>query len=361
MKRIAIVYGTRPELIKLVPLILKMQKHPLISLCIINTGQHIEMVEDVETAFNIKPDYNMDIMQHNQSLTDILINVAKGIETIIKNERFDLMIVQGDTSTASTVATVSFYNKLKIAHVEAGLRSFNIIEPFPEEFNRKLISLIASYNFAPTVTACNNLLKEGIPTGNIYLVGNTIVDMVKMLKDNPDYQQQGFNKKKILITAHRRENHGTGIKNICRAVKIIAQKYPGIIFTWPVHPNPNVLEIVTKELQHIKEVTLTKPLSYLQLTKELNESFMVWTDSGGIQEECPSFQKPVLILRNVTERPEVVDAGFGIIVGSDTEKIVQAAIGLLENDSLYKAMTSGKNPFGDGNTCETIIKILTAV
>lgn len=359
MKRIAIVYGTRPELIKLVPLILKMREHPLISLCIINTGQHMEMVAEIERSFGIIPDHNLDIMQHNQSLTDILVKVATAIESVIKENQFDLMIVQGDTSTASTVATTCFYNKLEVAHVEAGLRSFNMMEPFPEEFNRKLISLIANYNFAPTHHASDNLIKEGVTPEKIYTVGNTIVDMVQMLKGMPGYSELSIQKRKILITAHRRENHGDGIRNICEAVKTVSQEYPDVLFTWPVHPNPNVFEMVTNELGHVKNVLLTKPLNYLALAKELNESYLIWTDSGGIQEECPSFKKPVLILRNVTERPEVVESGFGIIVGTDIEKIVKTTIELLNDESLYKTMISGSNPFGDGKTSEAIIKILT--
>ena len=336
-----------------------MKKHPLINLCIINTGQHTEMVKELESLFDITPDYTLDIMQHNQTLTDILVKVAQQIQLVIIQNDFDLMIVQGDTSTASTVATICFYNNLQVAHVEAGLRSFNMKEPFPEEFNRKLISLIATYNFVPTKLAYDNLINEGVAADNVYLVGNTIVDMVMMLKSKKEWLPTTTVNKKILITAHRRENHGTGIKNICKAVKIIAKKYPGIVFTWPVHPNPNVSKTVLKELEHVEGVLLTKPLNYLQMAKELHESTMVWTDSGGIQEECPSFKKPVLILRNVTERPEVVESGFGVIVGVNTAKIVQATVDLFESSALYNKMISGKNPFGNGKTSEAIIKIIT--
>lgn len=358
MKKIAIVYGTRPELIKLVPLIKKMEAHPLIHLFLISTGQHKEMVEEIENTFNIQPSINLGIMQHNQTLTDIMVNVATKIEPVLKKENIELVLVQGDTSTASTVATVCFYNKISIGHVEAGLRSFNMQEPFPEEYNRRLISLIAKYNFTPTSISKQNLLNEGISSDKIFTVGNTIVDMVELVKTQFDFKSSTICKRKILITAHRRENHGQGLKNICIAVKKTIALFPDVHFTWPLHPNPNVLNNVMSELANVKNVTLTQPMTYLELTKEMNDSYLIWTDSGGIQEESPSFKKTVLILRNVTERPEVVDSGFGVLVGTDVELIVSTTKELMENASKYNSMISGLNPFGDGNASQQIIEIL---
>lgn len=358
MKKIGIVYGTRPELIKLIPLIKLMEFHPLIKLFLINTGQHKEMVQEIEHTFKIKPAVNLGIMQHNQSLTDIMVNVARKIEPIIIKENLDVMLVQGDTSTASTVASVCFYNKILIGHIEAGLRSFNIQEPFPEEYNRRLISLIARYNFTPTLKSTENLLSEGIPPENIFTVGNTIVDMVNLVKSQYNYNEVVTTNRKILITAHRRENHGIGIKNICLAIKKIIEIYPEVHFTWPIHPNPNISNYVLSELSDIRNVTLTKPMTYLELTKEMSESYLIWTDSGGLQEESPSFKKPVLILRNVTERPEVVESGFGIIVGTNVDKIVNTTIHLFNRKDQYLKMISSTNPFGDGNSAERIINIL---
>ncbi len=358
MKKIAIAYGTRPELIKLVPIIKKMQQHLSIELYLINTGQHHEMVEEIEQIFDIKPSVNLRIMKHDQSLTDIMVKVASEVQSVVQKERFDIMLVQGDTSTASTVATVCFYNKVIVGHIEAGLRSFNMLEPFPEEFNRKLISIVADFNFTPTSTSTYNLLKEDVKASKIFEVGNTIVDMVDFVKRQFSYEVPGSYQNKILITAHRRENHGAGIKNICDAVKRVTLLFPDVRFTWPIHPNPNVVNDVRRELGELPNVTLTQPLSYLELTKELNSSKVIWTDSGGIQEECPSFKKPVLILRNVTERPEVVESGFGILVGTEVDKIVHWTKELFENDKFYNTMISGTNPFGNGDASEKIIQIL---
>lgn len=357
MKKIVIVYGTRPELIKLVPIIKLMQSNSNIDLVIINTGQHKEMVAEIEDAFNITPTLNLNIMQPNQSLNDIMIHVAQQINPILLKEKPDVVLVQGDTSTASTVATTCFYNKIAVGHIEAGLRSFNLYEPYPEEFNRKVISLLATYNFTPTYKSTQNLLKEGVNATTIFEVGNTIVDMVELVKA----KNQGTlinNENLILITAHRRENHGEGILNICAAVKAIIEKHPHIKFIWPLHPNPNVKGTVMNQLKNIPNVTLSEPLNYLELTKLMQSCKLVWSDSGGIQEECPSFKKPVLILRNVTERPEVVDSGFGILVGTDVEVIVNTTDKLLTNHQEYQNMIAGENPFGKGDASIQIIQTL---
>lgn len=357
MKKIGLVYGTRPELIKLVPLIKQMQANPSIDLLLINTGQHREMVAEIEQVFDIVPTINLNIMQPNQSLNDIMINVAQSIQPILQKEKPDVVLVQGDTSTASTVATACFYSKIAVGHIEAGLRSFNIYEPYPEEFNRKVISLLASYNFTPTQKSTQNLLAEGVNNTTIFEVGNTIVDMVELVKArNAATVQQ--NENLILITAHRRENHGEGILNICKAIKKLLTSHPHLSFIWPLHPNPNVKGVVMDELMNIENVKLTEPLSYIELTQIMQSCKLVWSDSGGIQEECPSFKKPVLILRNVTERPEVVDSGFGKLVGTDIEEIVSNTKNILNNAIVYNEMIAGKNPFGNGDASKKIVEVL---
>jgi len=355
--KVVIVYGTRPEIIKLVPLILLMRKEPGIELQLINTGQHKEMVEEIEKLFGISPEYSLGIMQHNQTLTDILINVASRIEPVLKKIQPHVVVVQGDTSTVATVGTVCFYNQIPVGHVEAGLRSYNLEEPFPEEFNRRVISIMARYNFAPTPQAAANLVREGVNKDNIYVTGNTIVDMVQLAQGRLASSAHA-NGRQILITAHRRENHGEGIKNICNAVKKMSAAFPELHFTWPVHPNPNVKEVVYHELGQLSAVTLVPPLSYMELISALHQSDLVWSDSGGIQEECPSFRKPVLILRNVTERPEVVESGFGELVGTNTDRIVGRSTELLQKKEEYHKMTAGQNPFGDGTASRQITDIL---
>ncbi len=356
-KKIALVYGTRPELIKVIPVIREMERNPLIEPFIINTGQHKEMVRELEEKFSITPTVSLDVMRHNQSLTDIMVNVGQAIQPILQKEQPDVMLVQGDTSTAATVATVCFYSKIPVGHIEAGLRSFNLYEPYPEEFNRKVITLLAKYNFTPTHKASKNLLDEGIAQSAIYEVGNTIVDMVEIVKSlNEDIIPVDENL--ILITAHRRENHGEGILNICNAMREIIKIKPQIRFIWPLHPNPNVKGVVQEELKNLPNVQLTEPLNYTELMHIMQSCKLIWSDSGGIQEECPSFKKPVLILRNVTERPEVVDSGFGKIVGTDIREIVNSTKEILDDPKVYQQMISGVNPFGTGDAAKKIIEIL---
>jgi len=354
--RIAVFYGTRPELIKLYPLIkeLKTQKlNPII----VNVGQHKEILEELESEFSIHPDHKLEIMKTNQTLKDILVNVANAVEPLLKTIKPDLVLVQGDTSTVSTVAMLCFYNNIKIGHIEAGLRSFDLRHPFPEEFNRKLVSLISSYNFVPTENSKENLIKEGVDSETIYITGNTIVDTVNLMKSNNN-QKPVDRKNKILITAHRRENHGLGITEICNAVITISEEFPAIEFIWPLHPNPNVRKSVNEKISSLKNVRLCEPLNYSQISRELSECILVWTDSGGIQEECPAYKKPVLILRNVTERPEVITSGFGILTGTDVNNICRETRKLLKDASIYNNMISGVNPFGDGMASHRIVEII---
>ncbi|WP_431212344.1 non-hydrolyzing UDP-N-acetylglucosamine 2-epimerase [Puia sp. P3] len=354
---VAVVYGTRPEIIKLIPLILEIKEHRDLKLSIVNTGQHKEMVHELEQLFGIVPDYSLDIMRHDQTLTDIMKNVAITVEPVLKELRPDIVILQGDTSTVATVGTICFYNKIPVGHVEAGLRSYNLEEPFPEEFNRRVISIMARLNFAPTAQSADNLLREGIPAEKIFVTGNTVVDMVRLARQRITQHSNGT-ERKILVTAHRRENHGEGIDNIIAAIKEVSRLYPDLVFTWPVHPNPNVKQTVYQQLQGMKNIRLTDPMGYMDLIKEIDTSFLVWSDSGGIQEECPSFKKPLLILRNITERPEVVTSGFGELIGTDTDRIVRRTVELLSDNESYRKMTSGKNPFGDGTASRQIVDIL---
>lgn len=356
--KILLVYGTRPEILKLIPVIIELRNKPGVNLKMVNTGQHREMVKDIEEVFDIVPDYSLDIMQSRQSLISIFVNVLKSIEPVLEVEQPEVTILQGDTSTVAAVATACFYKKMPVAHVEAGLRSYDLEQPFPEEFNRRLVSISARYNFAPTAGAAENLLKEGVPAGSIHITGNTIVDMVNIAKKT--IHARPSMKKKILITAHRRENHSGGINEICQAVKRILSCRKDVGFVWPVHPSPIVREVVERELKGLDGVELVKPLGYLELLQEIQDAHLIWTDSGGIQEECPAFKKPVLILRNVTERPEVVESGFGELVATDPDLIVSRTQLLLDDKLEYERRISGINPFGDGNAGKRIANILMA-
>jgi len=361
-KKILLAYGTRPELIKLVPLIYLLRKSNACELLIVNTGQHKEMVDELEKLFSIKPDINFNVMTPNQSPNTVLSEIVGKTTALFSTFKPETVIVQGDTTTVLSIGIAAFYAKINVAHVEAGLRSFDIDNPYPEEFNRRVISLFAKYNFVPTKQTALNLRKEKVKTSTIHITGNTVVDTLRLVLKKLQKKNKGQTdiptKRKILITAHRRENHEKGIHNICEAVLKILDANNNIEFIWPVHPNPNVQRVVYEKLGKITNVTLCPPLSYAGLVKEMRQSYLIWTDSGGIQEEAPTLKKPVLILRTVTERPEVVDSGFGKLVGTEVEKIVSATNKLLKDRAEYKRMTSGKNPFGDGKAADRIAKIL---
>lgn len=360
VKKLVFVYGTRPEIIKLMPVIREAKISDFFDVVLINSGQHSEMVKEAEKLFGINPDYDLKLMSYNQRLEDLTVKLIHSISIILKKLRPDFIIVQGDTTTAMCSALSAFYLNIKVAHVEAGLRSYDLNQPFPEEFNRKVISIIASLNFAPTLKAKENLLREGIDGGKIFVTGNTIIDAVKLISKDYKFKSSKHSKQllRILVTAHRRENQKHGIKQICDAIKLINGKVEGIKFVWPVHPNPNVTKVVYTELKGIKNVKLLKPVTYVELLKLINSSFLIWTDSGGIQEEVTALKKPVLILRNVTERPEVVSAGFGVIVGTDPKRIVNNTISLIKNKNKYLKMINGSNPFGNGDASKKIISIL---
>ncbi|MEQ8625765.1 MAG: UDP-N-acetylglucosamine 2-epimerase (non-hydrolyzing) [Vicingaceae bacterium] len=355
MGSILAVYGTRPELIKMAPLILALKKKGE-AVKVLNTGQHRDMLVELEHLFGIFPDFSFDVMKANQDVNHVVSKIIVKVSILLKEESISLVIVQGDTATVLATAMAAYYSKVKIAHVEAGLRSFDMDHPFPEEFNRRVVSMIADYNFAPTEQSYQNLIKEKVDQAKVFITGNTVIDALSILKNK--LKRGESDKKKILVTAHRRENHEVGIRNICQAILRILEERNDVEFVWPVHPNPNVKDTVYSLLSNRESVVLCEPLGYLELLSTMNDSYMIWTDSGGIQEEAPSFKKPVLILREVTERPEVVASGFGVLVGTDISEIVKQTIKLLNSSELYAKQISGDNPFGDGNSSQKIIEII---
>ena len=367
MKKILFIFGTRPEAIKLAPLILefKKQKKFITKVCI--TSQHREMLEQVINFFQLSVDYDLSIMEHNQTLFKISSKIIERIEPVLEEFQPDLIFVQGDASSAFLGALAGFYKKIKIAHVEAGLRSYNKYAPFPEEINRVLISHIADYHFAPTKKAKENLLKEGIKK-NVWVVGNTVIDALflalKIAKNSEEQYKNffkflDFNKKIILVTGHRRESFGEPFRQICLALKELAERFKEEIeIVYPVHLNPNVRKPVFDILSGQKNIHLIEPLSYPYLVWLLEKSYFVLTDSGGIQEEAPSLGKPVLVMREVTERIEGIKAGTAKLVGVKKESIVKNSVKLLTDKNLYQKMAKKKNPYGDGKSSERIVKII---
>ena len=368
MVNILFILGTRPEAIKLAPVIKEFNKYPQkfkVKIC--NTGQHKEMSMQILNFFGIKPDYNLNIMKKNQDLYTLTSNLVLALKEIFKIEKPDITFVQGDTTTAFCGALTSFYSKVPIAHIEAGLRSFNKYSPFPEEINRVLISHLADYHFAPTLKAKENLENEGIKE-NIWVVGNTVIDAlflalrkIKETGENKFYQKYNFidfSKKIILVTGHRRENFGKPFENVCLALKEIVNSYKNAEIVFPVHLNPNVRQYVYQILKNHPRIHLLEPLDYPDLVWLLSKSYFVITDSGGIQEEAPALGKPVLVTREVTERIEAIEAGTAKLVGTSKEKIVNEALKLLTNLEEYNKMAKATNPYGDGNASQRILKIV---
>lgn len=374
MKKILIVFGTRPEAIKMAPLIKEFEKTKdffNVKICI--TAQHREMLDQVLKIFEIKPDYDLNIMAPGQDLYDVTSKVLLGLRNVLKEFNPDLVLVHGDTTTTLAGSLASFYKKIPIGHIEAGLRTGNIYSPWPEEANRLLTTQLAKYHFAPTKKNKNNLLKEKISEENIVITGNTVIDalfwVLNKIKNNSQLEKDiinelnnnGYkisNRKFILITGHRRENFGNGFFNICNAIKELAQKYKNFDFVYPVHLNPNVRKPVKEILSNIDNVFLIEPLEYMPFIYLLSKSYLVLTDSGGIQEEAPSLGKPVLVMRDTTERPEAVEAGTVILVGTNKENIVSNVSKLIENETLYKKMSYAHNPYGDGNASKKIVNFL---
>jgi UDP-N-acetylglucosamine 2-epimerase (non-hydrolysing) len=366
-KRILFVFGTRPEAIKMAPLIKAVEKGSKFESRVCVTAQHRQMLDQVLKIFKIKPDYDLDIMTNNQSLFDITAKIILKLQGVLAAERPDIVVVQGDTTTTFVASLAAFYMKTKVAHLEAGLRTRNKFAPFPEEINRRITSAVADIHFAPTPWAKNNLLKENISPENIFVTGNTVIDalfsVVEMLKESAmkfDSLLDGidFSKKMVLITGHRRENFGEGFKNICEAVSDLARKFPNAEFVYPVHFNPNVRKPVSEILSGFKNVHLIEPLDYEPFVYVMGKSYMILTDSGGVQEEAPSLGKPVLVMRETTERPEAVEAGTVKLVGTDKEKIIDGVSTLLTDSQVYVRMSRAHNPYGDGKASQRIVKIL---
>jgi len=377
MKKIMLVFGTRPEAIKMMPLVKELQKHLdkfNITVCV--TGQHRDMLDQVLRLFEILPDYDLNIMQHGQDLYDVTARVLIGMRDVLSEVKPDIVLVHGDTTTSMASALATFYQQIPVGHVEAGLRTHNIYSPWPEEMNRLVSGRIATINYAPTILSKQNLLNEGVKENNIVVTGNTVIDALYMvlerIKGDIDLQfnlvkeieLSGYNvnrkNKIVLITGHRRENFGDGFINICSAIKILTENYPDVDFVYPMHLNPNVrkpIKEVFGEVQ-LSNMFFIEPLDYLPFVYLMEKSYLVLTDSGGIQEEAPSLGKPVLVMRDTTERPEALDAGTVILVGTDCNKIVNSVTDLIENNTYYEKMSKALNPYGDGLASKRIVESL---
>jgi len=363
--KVMTVFGTRPEAIKMAPLALELKKYPQIESTVCVTAQHREMLDQVLDIFKLKPDYDLDIMKERQTLIGITTRVLEGLDKVMKEAKPDIVLVHGDTSTTFVGALAAFYNQIKVGHVEAGLRTYDKYSPFPEEMNRCLTGRIADLHFSPTVKNRENLLKEAIPAENIYITGNTVIDALKTtVKDGYVFETEELNKldfenkRIIVVTAHRRENLGEPLENICNALKEIVTSYDDVELVYPVHLNPAVRETVFSILGDIDRVHLIEPINVDELHNMMAKSFMVMTDSGGIQEEAPALAKPVLVLRRETERPEAVEAGTVKIAGVDKEEIVKLAKELLDDKGAYEKMAHAANPYGDGNASKRTVEAI---
>ena len=382
MKKIMLVFGTRPEAIKMAPLVKEFQKYPdTFKTIVCVTGQHRQMLDQVLQLFEITPHYDLNIMKQGQDLYDVTARVLTGMRDVLKEAKPDVVLVHGDTTTSTAAALAAFYQQIPVGHVEAGLRTHNIYSPWPEEMNRQITGRIATYNFAPTPLSKANLLREAVAEESINVTGNTVIDALywvvnkinedKALNDELStlLAQAGYNvnrlmggKKLVLITGHRRENFGDGFINMCTAIKDLTQKYPDVDFVYPMHLNPNVRkpihEVFGEDLNNLGNMFFIEPLEYLSFVSLMEKSTIVLTDSGGIQEEAPGLGKPVLVMRDTTERPEALEAGTVKLVGTNYEKIVLVVSALLDDQAYYDAMSKAVNPYGDGKACKRIVKSL---
>ena len=382
MKTVMLVFGTRPEAIKMCPLVKEFQKYPndfRTIVCV--TGQHREMLDQVLQIFDVTPDYDLNIMKQGQDLYDVTSRVLLGMRDVLKQELPDVVFVHGDTTTSTAAAIAAFYQQVPVAHVEAGLRTHNIYSPWPEEMNRQITSRIAAYNYAPTPLSRQNLLQENVSNDTITVTGNTVIDALYMVVDKIKNDQQlgkqlaqhiciagydvnrlNHDKKMVLITGHRRENFGDGFINMCTAIKDLTKKYPDVDFIYPMHLNPNVRkpihEVFGEDLSGLGNMFFIEPLEYLNFVYLMEKCNIVLTDSGGIQEEAPGLGKPVLVMRDTTERPEAVDAGTVKLVGTNYQKIVDNVSQLLDDLEYYNTMSKAVNPYGDGKACERIVNQL---
>lgn len=375
-----LVFGTRPEAIKMAPLVKEFQKHPDKFETIVSvTGQHRQMLDQVLELFEIKPDYDLNIMKQGQDLYDVTARVLTGMRDVLHESKPDVVLVHGDTTTSTAAALAAFYQQIPVGHVEAGLRTHNIYSPWPEEMNRQITGRIATYNFAPTPLSRENLLKEDIADEKITVTGNTVIDalfmVVEKIKNDPkldaklsaELKHAGYDidrlkngRKLVLITGHRRENFGEGFISMCKAIKALTEKYPEVDFVYPMHLNPNVRkpihEVFGENLTGLGNMFFIEPLEYLSFVYLMEKSNIVLTDSGGIQEEAPGLGKPVLVMRDTTERPEALSAGTVKLVGTDYDKIVNEVSELLDDEKYYDKMSKAVNPYGDGLACQRIIK-----
>ncbi len=385
MKKIMLVFGTRPEAIKMAPLVKEFQKHPdKFETIVCVTGQHRQMLDQVLDIFDIKPNYDLNIMRQGQDLYDVTARVLTGMRDVLEEAKPDVVLVHGDTTTSTAAALAAFYKQIPVGHIEAGLRTHNIYSPWPEEMNRQITGRIATYDFAPTSLSRDNLLKENINESKIVVTGNTVIDALywvvdkmkndiklnndlkKILKDaGYDVNRLANGKKLVLITGHRRENFGDGFISMCNAIKALTEKYPEVDFVYPMHLNPNVRkpihEVFGENLERFDNMFFIEPLEYLSFVYLMEKSNIVLTDSGGIQEEAPGLGKPVLVMRDTTERQEALKSGTVKLVGTDYNKIVSEISLLLDNDNYYNTMSKAVNPYGDGMACERIIQNLSSI
>ncbi len=369
MIKVLSVFGTRPEAIKMAPLVHALNKAEGIEAKVCVTAQHREMLDQVLNLFEIEPEYDLNIMKAGQSLNDVTSNILLGLKPVLEEFQPHIVLVHGDTATTLSTSLAAYYQQIAVGHVEAGLRTGNIYSPWPEEGNRKLTGAIATLHFAPTSTSEQNLVREGIASG-IAITGNTVIDALFLIKDKlavdtdlnstlaAKFPELDPTKKLILVTGHRRESFGGGFERICEALVEIAQKHPESQVLYPVHLNPNVREPVNRILQNVENVHLIEPQDYLPFVYLMNQAHIILTDSGGIQEEAPSLGKPVLVMRDTTERPEAVEAGTVKLVGTDKQAIINAVDSLLTNEAEYEAMSRAHNPYGDGKACERIIETI---
>lgn len=382
MKKIMLVFGTRPEAIKMAPLVKEFQKYPgIFETIVCVTGQHREMLDQVLDLFEIKPDFDLNIMKKGQDLYDVTSRVLLGMRDVLKKTQPDVVLVHGDTTTSTASALAAFYQQIPVGHVEAGLRTHNIYSPWPEEMNRQITGRIATYHFAPTPLSRENLLIENIDSKKITVTGNTVIDALYMVVNKIngsielstelanvlkhsgyDISRLSDGKKLVLITGHRRENFGEGFISMCQAIKSLTVKYPDVDFVYPMHLNPNVRkpihEVFGENLNNLPNMFFIEPLEYLSFVYLMEKSTIVLTDSGGIQEEAPGLGKPVLVMRDTTERPEALEAGTVKLVGTDYDKIVTEVSSLLTDDKVYETMSNAVNPYGDGLACSRIIEAL---
>lgn len=361
MKRVMLVFGTRPEAIKMCPLVNELKSRNSIQTIVCVTGQHRQMLDQVLQVFKVVPDYDLSIMKDRQSLFDVTINILNSIKTVLITEKPDIVLVHGDTSTTFVSALACYYLQIPIGHVEAGLRTYDIFSPFPEEFNRQAVSIISQYNFVPTLQAKQNLLREGKRADSIYVTGNTAIDALKCTIQK-DYTHPELDwadgSRLIMITAHRRENLGEPMRNMFKAIHQVMVEHKDVKVIYPIHMNPDIRKIANDIFVQEDRIHIIDPLEVLDFHNFLNRSYMILTDSGGIQEEAPSLGKPVLVMRDTTERPEGIEAGTLKLVGTNYETIYQNFKQLLENSKIYEKMSNASNPYGDGFACQRIADIL---